>query len=249
MTLNELYAKNPLLRIRCAEAGMDIVDDDRRLRVFGSSSAGNCYLLTVGGEHLIIEAGMDFRPLKECLKWDFRRVSGCIISHQHGDHAGKVGDMLGLGVNVFGLREVFESSSSEAHPMARVVQPMHGYTIGGFKVIALPVAHDVPCVAYVIEHAGMGRTLFLTDAMMLEYRLPGIVHWMIEANYTDEELDARVTRGDIPLSVARRTRTTHMSLNSAIEMLIANDLSQTKDVMFIHLSAEGGEDVKKLING
>lgn len=245
--LMPLYAQKPALRVRCASAGMEVVDADRLLHVFGSSSAGNCYLLSVGGEHLVIEAGMDLRPLKEHLKWDFSCVSGCIISHQHGDHAGRVWDMLRTGTLVFALPAVFESSSSFTHPLARVVQPMHGYTIGGFKVIPIPVAHDVPCVAYVIEHEGMGRTLFLTDAMMLEYKLPGIVHWMVEANYTDEELDARVACGEIPVSVARRTRTTHMSLDTAVKMLCANDLSQTKDVMFIHLSADGGQEVEKLV--
>ncbi|EKC78421.1 hypothetical protein LEA_03506, partial [human gut metagenome] len=40
-----------------------------------------------------------------------------------------------------------------------------------FKVFVLPVVHDVPCVGFVIEHQEMGRLLFITDTMMLEYRL------------------------------------------------------------------------------
>lgn len=241
-----VYAKNPTISIRVAERGMRIPYDNGVLTVLGSSSSGNCYLLDVGGEILVIEVGVDVRELQKALNWDYSRVVGCIISHQHKDHAGELVKVLNKGLFTFGLREVFSAAGVARHPFVREVQPLHGFYVGGFKVFPVPVPHDVPCLAYVIEHDGLGRTFFITDAFMCEYRIPGVVHWMVEANYTDEGLEERVLSGKTLKMVADRVRTTHMSVRTAEQLLAANDLSAAKDVLLIHLSEDEPEIREKM---
>lgn len=237
-----VYAKNPTVSIRAAERGMRIPYDSGMLTVLGSSSSGNCYLLDVGGEILVIEVGVDVRELQKALNWDYSRVAGCIISHQHRDHAGGLVKVLkNMGLCTFCLREVFSAAGVAGHPFAREVQPLHGFHVGGFRIFPVPVPHDVPCLAYVIEHDGMGRTFFITDAFMCEYRIPGVAHWMVEANYTDEGLGERVLSGTTPKIVADRVRTTHMSVHTAEQLLAANDLSATEDVLLIHMSEDEPE--------
>ena len=62
-----------------------------RILTIGTGSNGNCYLLEVRGESLILECGNgQYDRLKRALKYDFSKVSGALISHSHQDHAGDV---------------------------------------------------------------------------------------------------------------------------------------------------------------
>lgn len=54
------------------------------LSVIGSDSSGNGYVLQNENEALIIECGCKLMDCKKTLGWNTRKVSGCIISHEHG---------------------------------------------------------------------------------------------------------------------------------------------------------------------
>lgn len=54
------------------------------LKCLGSSSAGNCYLLTSNnGETLILDCGIPIKEIKKGLDWNMRGIRGMIISHAH----------------------------------------------------------------------------------------------------------------------------------------------------------------------
>lgn len=55
-----------------------------KLKCLGSSSAGNCYLLTSNSEEaLILDCGIPIRKIKKGLDWNIRGITGVIISHTH----------------------------------------------------------------------------------------------------------------------------------------------------------------------
>ena len=55
-----------------------------KLKCLGSSSAGNCYLLTSNnGETLILDCGIPIKEIKKGLDWHIRGIRGMIISHAH----------------------------------------------------------------------------------------------------------------------------------------------------------------------
>lgn len=55
-----------------------------KLTCLGSSSAGNCYLLTSNsGETLILDCGIPIKEIKKGLNWHIRGIKGVIISHTH----------------------------------------------------------------------------------------------------------------------------------------------------------------------
>lgn len=55
-----------------------------KLKCLGSSSAGNCYLLTSNnGETLILDCGIPIKEIKKGLDWHIRGIKGMIISHAH----------------------------------------------------------------------------------------------------------------------------------------------------------------------
>ena len=54
------------------------------LKCLGSSSSGNCYLLTSeSGETLILDCGIPIKEIKKGLNWNIRGIKGMIISHAH----------------------------------------------------------------------------------------------------------------------------------------------------------------------
>jgi len=54
------------------------------LKCLGSSSAGNCYLLTSDSrETLILDCGIPIKEIKKGLDWNVRGITGVIISHTH----------------------------------------------------------------------------------------------------------------------------------------------------------------------
>ena len=66
-----------------------------RLHVIGSGSKGNCYLLKAGnGETLMLEAGVAFRKVLPALGGSTRNVAACLVTHEHGDHAGHVKEVM-----------------------------------------------------------------------------------------------------------------------------------------------------------
>lgn len=217
-----------------------------RLNVLGSDSNGNCYVLQTDKEALIIEAGVRFSEVKKALKWQLSKVVGAVITHEHNDHAKYVRDFVSNGITVLALPSVFKAKGIDSLSFRKEIEPMHGYIVGGFKVFAMPVCHDVPCVGFIIEHEDMGRMLFVTDTMMLEYRVPGLNHILLEANYAEDILDAKIEAGSVPLSMKPRLIHSHMEIETTKGILRANDLSGVNEIILIHLS-NGNSDERRFV--
>lgn len=217
-----------------------------RLNVLGSDSNGNCYILQTDKEALIIEAGVRFSEVKKALKWQLSKVVGAVITHEHNDHAKYVRDFVSNGITVLALPSVFRAKGIDSLSFRKEIEPMHGYIIGSFRVFAMPVCHDVPCVGFIIEHEDMGRMLFVTDTMMLEYRVPGLNHILLEANYAEDILDAKIEAGSVPLSMKPRLIHSHMEIETTKGILRANDLSGVNEIVLIHLS-NGNSDERRFV--
>ena len=52
------------------------------LRIIGSSSEGNGYILDCDGEKRIIELGCSWNDVLSNLKYDLSKVAGCLVSHR-----------------------------------------------------------------------------------------------------------------------------------------------------------------------
>lgn len=213
-----------------------------QMQCLGSSSGGNCYLLRARHEALVLEAGIPLTEVKKAVSWQIKGLVGCLVSHQHLDHAKFIGQYLQNGIKVLALEDVFSALGLGGNVFAREALPNHGYVMGGFKVYTLPVDHDVPCLGFVIDHAEMGRTLFITDTMMLRYRIPRLNHIMIECNYSDQVLDESIAAGETPSAMRQRLLQTHMELQTAKGVLMANDLADVNEVVLLHLSSRHSDE-------
>lgn len=212
-----------------------------KLMCLGSSSKGNSYILKGSTESLVVECGLPILEMKKAIDFEIGRVAGCVVSHQHRDHSKFLPEYLKCGIRVLALEDVFDSFNLKNRVFCKAIQPMHGYIVGGFKVFALPVAHDVPCVGFVIEHNEMGKLLFITDTMLCEYRIAGLNHIMLEANYSDEILEANINAGIILPSMRERLLESHMEIKTTEHILRTTDLSAVNEVVLLHLSGRNSD--------
>lgn len=212
------------------------------MTIIGSSSSGNSYVLQNDSEALIIEAGMKLIEVKKALDFNTAKVKGCIVSHQHNDHAGYAKEVTDAGIPLLALPEVI--AAKRLGRKAKAIEPGKGYKFGGFKVLPFPVKHDVPCVGFLIQHDETGKILFFTDTYAMQYDFTGVHHWLIEANYADDILNRNINKGSLPPELKKRLHTSHMSLKNAIGILRRSDLSVTKDILLIHLS-DGNADQER----
>jgi len=54
-----------------------------KLKVIGSGSTGNSYILENNTEALLIEAGVSFKKVKEALNFNMGNIVGMLVSHAH----------------------------------------------------------------------------------------------------------------------------------------------------------------------
>ena len=216
------------------------------LKVLGSSSQGNCYILENKNETLIIEAGVRFIEVKKALGFDIRKVSGCLITHQHNDHAKYIKAMVESGFPTLALEEVW-TAKGVTGSRAYCIERGKGYRFGRFKVLPFDACHDVPCVGYLIDHPETGRIMFLTDSCMCEYVFPGLNQVMIECNYSDAKLVEAINAGRTLPSQRERLMTSHMELNTCKGFLCANDLTNVANIVLLHLS-DNNSDEKNFVS-
>lgn len=211
------------------------------LKVLGSSSSGNCYILDNGNEALIIESGIRFLDVKKALCFQLRKVVGCLITHQHNDHAKYIKSMADCGFYVLALPEVLEAKGVSGSRV-KALELGKGYKFGNFRVAPFAACHDVPCVGYLIDHPETGRIMFLTDSYMCEYLFPGLNHVLIECNYSDRKLIESINAGHTLPSQRNRLLTSHMELETCKGILKANDLSNVSNIVLLHLSENNGDE-------
>ncbi len=210
-----------------------------KLTILNSGSTGNGYVLTDGTETLVLECGMPRQDCLAALGWRTSHVVGCLLTHEHGDHAKYIRDYAQL-MPVYTSQGTADALNLQTYTSTNlhILAPLRTVQLGGFSVRPIPAQHDAAePFAYLIDHPDMGRLLFATDTYYLRYRFPNLNHLMVECNYSLPLLRASVEAGIVPEAVMQRTLNSHMSLEHLCEMLAANDLSQVVQIVLIHLSA------------
>lgn len=205
-----------------------------RLHVIGSSSAGNGYVLDNGTEALVIECGVPLSDVKKALGFNISMIMGAIISHIHNDHSGFAKQYSDARIRILALQDVI--NGKKLGKTAQALDMMQTYHFGGFKVLPFPVQHDVPCAGYLIHHQECGNVLFATDTYYLKYKFTNLNNIMIECNYRDDILTKNILTGKIPDVLLKRTIHSHMSYDTCLSTLKANDLKVVNNIVLIHLS-------------
>lgn len=205
------------------------------LHTYLSSSSGNLYEVNDGSTRLMLECGCTFSQLQKLAGYRTGVWAGCLITHEHGDHAKSAKMLHQRGVKIYATEGTLDAIGLGAVKTIKPVVYMEPVEIGTFSVMPFRTIHNAqePC-GYVIRSNRIGECLvFATDTYKIPYRFTGVTEIAVEANYTEKLLE---TNTGIPDVVLNRIRHSHLSLESCLEFLRAQDLSKCERITLVHLS-------------
>lgn len=190
------------------------------LKVLGSSSKGNCYLLENDFECLIVEAGVKLYDVKVALNFNINKVVGVAVSHIfHIDHGKYAPDY-----------------SKNFIPVISKFEHLKSFKLGNFTIKPFELFHDVETFGFLIHHAETGLVLFATDTSEIPYSFDGISTVIIEANYCEDIVYNRQYNQSLDARLQDRIGTSHLSIQQVVEFINDCDKSNLNKVVLIHLS-------------
>ena len=202
------------------------------IKIIASGSSGNAYLIGDGHTLLLLDAGIPFRRIQIGCGFRTSSIDGCLVTHRHGDHAAAIPKLLQRGITVYGNADV-----AEFYEGVQEIAALREYTVGTFRVLPFEAVHDVPCFGYQITSEETGEKLvYITDSAYVRYTFTGLTHIMTEANYDEDIMLGNVRDEKIPFSLAERVAGTHMSIDTLIDLLRANDMTRVRQIYLLHLS-------------
>ena len=222
-----------------------------KLKVLGSSSKGNCYILSTPTGSLLLDCGLPWREIQKGLNFDLSDVLGCLVTHFHLDHLKSVRDVLRNGIDVWTSAETLNNlppMKAGDYRLAYICAPKVQFKVCDFTVLPFSTEHDAEgSIGFIIQYKPTGeKLLYLTDSYYCKYRFKGLNYIMIECNYIKETLDANIEAGLINEVMKPRLLQSHFSFENVKKFLQANDLSQCRKIILLHLS-EGNSDARRMV--
>ncbi|CAJ1226600.1 MBL fold metallo-hydrolase [Lactiplantibacillus xiangfangensis] len=208
-----------------------------KVRVFGSGSSGNCYLVDDGKSQIIIEAGIPYQKVEQAMDFNLRKVAGLLISHEHGDHSKYIHKFWKFtSIEMYATKGTFKALDV-AGSRYSALTPMRPRTIGSWTVTAFRVEHDAAePVGFLLENSSGERLLYVTDTYFVKYRFSHITKMLVEMNYSKDIAMENEQHGDLNHALENRLFTSHFEMNNSLDFIKANDSPALQDVTLIHLS-------------
>jgi len=204
-----------------------------------SSSKGNLYEVQEGDARILIEAGISIRGIHKASGFNLHNFSGCLVSHRHADHAKSVKPLVDFGVPMYCSKDTAEHCSlgdGDYIPL----EPFDIKKVAPFAVMPFDVTHydpdgqECPTLGFSIRSESGDLLTFITDAVYSQYTFPRTTIMAIEANHSREMIDDSS-------SVDRRAAASHMSIETLMEALSKNDLSECREIHLLHVSETRGD--------
>ncbi len=213
------------------------------IQSLASSSGGNCYRVSDGTTSLLLEAGISLKKIAVKTGHTLSALAGCLVSHEHGDHSKAVKALLDYGVPCYMSWGTADALGLKSSDDLRILEHKVPTVICGWKVLPFHVIHDAAePMGFLIDTGYEERLLFLTDTGFSPFRFAGLTHMLVECNYRDEDLWAAIEEGRTHESQLRRLLDNHMSEETLVQLLLANDLRRMKEIHLIHLSDNNSDE-------
>ena len=216
-----------------------------RVVTFASGSTGNCAVLSMGGVHILLDAGISCRRIRTALRLtglDLGELSAVLITHEHSDHiAGLATLVKSCPAPVVAPRILanrLRSTVPGANARLLELDPGETASFGELAVRCFPTSHDVAqSVGWRVS--GEGETFALatdtgvvTDAVREGLRGADVA--LIEANH-----DLLMLRtGPYPYYLKKRVMSDvgHLSNDRCAELAAELMESGTRHIILGHLS-------------
>lgn len=218
-----------------------------RIQLLSSGSAGNSLLVRAGDVHLLVDAGLPLRLMRErfeAARLPYNALDHILVTHGHLDHARSAGVLAKRhGALLHCPEKIMSNTSVKRAPRSVAIRigsfrDLEGCTEEPLRYRPTLLPHDCdPTVAYTLEH-GERRLIVLTD--MGHYRqeigdlLMGAHVLVLEFNYDEQMLE----NGPYPPALKRRVGGDrgHLSNEQAGRMLTLMAGPELHTVVLAHLS-------------
>ena len=208
-----------------------------RFEAMASSSHGNAYMVSDKETRILIECGISHKKLQKLSGFRLSEFSGCLVSHEHKDHAQSVRELIKDGMTVYmseGTAIALDLTGTELEAV-EAMESGKQFTIGSIDIVPFTTFHDAAePLGFLLKSRVDGDVLaFATDTVNLRYRFPGLNILCIEANY-DKAILERCQK--MPDKVRKRIANSHMEIDTLCDYLRTLDLSQCREIYLLHLS-------------
>lgn len=204
---------------------------------FASSSGGNLYRVTDGTSSLLLECGLQIKKIRKALGHKLHEVGACLVTHEHTDHSKAAKDIMTAGIDLYCSRGTAEALGIASHHRTRIIEAMRQFSIGPWVVLPFDAIHDAAePLGFLIRHESGEKILFATDTFYIKYRFPGLTLIAIECNYSK-----RTMKEDMHPAQRHRLLRSHLSLETVLDFLDANDMSMVRELHLLHLSDDNSD--------
>lgn len=207
------------------------------VKTINSGSKGNGYALISGEDVLLLECGVPAKDMLKTIDYQTSKVVGCLLSHEHGDHAKYIKQYMQYGVKVYGSDEVQSNIELIYGEKIEGIKRMSRKKLGSFSVIPFRVPHgETECDGWLID-SPEGKLLFITDAEYCPYDFSkmNINYGLIECNYSMDNISFE--HDEVK---NRRVVQTHMEVQTCKRLIHSINSESLRSIGLIHLSAENG---------
>lgn len=220
----------------------------------GSSSAGNCFVLTFDmGEgnqplSLMVECGFNYQTIiRKATPFGVKlnELAGCLITHSHKDHCQAAKDLAKRGIQIYAT-----NGTLQAIGLNGTGWPLHygkpTIIAPGCMAVAFRVRHDAPEPAGFIIKTKKETVMFAIDSSEWIDDVTAIApnYLFIEANYDPTllaqeqfSLQRRANLADMQrFRLNERIRHSHMSIKKTLVTVSKLNRSKLQAVFLTHLS-------------
>jgi len=215
-------------------------------RSYASGSTGNLYTVSDGKTTIMLDCGLSWKKVQQLLNFKTSEIAAILCGHFHGDHSKGLAHAARAGVDIYASHDTYAALNLTGHRFNDITENQQ-FTIGTWKILAFKTIHDAEgSLGFYMVNSENEAFLYLTDSGYSPVRFEKLNVIAVECNFVDDILIENVMNGSLPAVVGRRIRRNHMSLQTLIGLLKANDLSQCRHVYLLHLSS-GNSDEARMI--
>ena len=198
------------------------------LRTYGSSSKGNCYLLSSDTTTIMLDCGVKNIESKLVAN----NINGIILTHRHGDHISGIRTLKDYyNGKYYSHKEVLDILPVIKGQKVEI-KKNEKFKIGDFEIMPFELHHDVTCYGYLIKDLiSNTKLLYITDTGQIDYRFRDIDYFLIESNCDEDKL----TYEDFK---EVRLYDTHLSKQQTLNFLKQNINHNTKKIMLCHIASD-----------